>query len=97
MAQRFPRILATYMAGPPRLSGPVAGERFGVTHGTIQNWLAGTHVPPRGRARRIAEVMGRPDLVGIIDSDRVAHGTARQAAQARPVTKRARRSASGAA
>lgn len=74
MARRLPTILAEFLSAR-RLHGrgPDAAKLLGVRHTTFYGWLSGAHVPPRPAAERLAKKLRRPDLVGLIELDRLDH------------------------
>ena len=80
--KRFPKILSDFMQREG-LTGPKAAERLDVRHQSLYNWLNGHCLPPSREAKRLAERMAMPELVGILDRARArARARRRQAVSA---------------
>lgn len=83
-AHKFAAVLAEWMKihAP---TGPKAALALNVRHQVVYAWLAGSNLPPRLTAERIADRMRMPDLPAQIARERKAR---RRAAERRTPARR---------
>lgn len=77
MTLRFNKRLASFLEAKG-VKGDAAAALLGVTRGAVIAWLAGTSLPPRNQAERLAKKLGQADLPASVHAERQRRNRAKK-------------------